>query len=180
MRKFIQQYHAKLAPNHQRCLKDIFGLESKIDKIENANSSLELLSTRQSYETRRIVQLFENDEIDFINQKFNIMPYTVCTYTMWDWSSKSKSDWIDNLSKKAEKQFLIIYVWNKKINEKKIPPVTYMLFEGFKQTATVLQVLKQTTSFFCPCSDEDKIIIEENLLEQIKEVAISGVLMRFR
>ncbi len=177
LKKFINEHKTKLTVLHRKCLQDAFNLETKRVKIENAITSNILVYFREYYEGNSIKQLLIQENSAILKQKLILIPNSQLTFVNWNWSSTLKKDWISNLSIKPEKQWIFLRGRAEETQEEYISPVIFILLEAFKTGAIVEDVIEATTTHFDISEKQEIPIIKEQLLQQIKEVAMAGFLM---
>ncbi len=173
---FIKNLIKSLPQNEKDCISDLFRLELRIKKIDDAIKSHAFITFKYDFLSKHAAQIINRKYSEFTKLKFILNPDITIMKTKWNWS-KQDANLLDNLSAKPDVIPVLIKSTEITTFDQELSLFTYTILNYFQSEAMVGKVLQNIIKSFEINNEEQINNIKEQFLIQIKELLLACILI---
>jgi hypothetical protein len=173
-----------LSSNHKRLLTEIFELELEKRRLDESVKSHSLLNIKEIVRREKGEETIKNaaDEQAFKGLMFKLEPDVRLMLMEWNWNLTPQEEWRENINKEVEEDpeegwAVLLKPFPQGIIETELSPFTYTILVEFQEANRVDRVIEATIDAFEALTPEQEKMLREKIVEQIKHLLLSGILI---
>ena len=174
--EFVEKVKDELPKAKRNIVIDIFNLESEILQMSDSIPSFTLLFVEQNIRMKRIKTTID-DEYFISKEELALNPNTQLVITKWNWDISSPSKWIENTNEEPSAHPILLMPSIDRIIEEALSPLSYAIVEKIQENKSPLKFIQEIAGDMDVVDDNDKVVVEQAIVQQLRQMLIAGILV---
>jgi len=175
--KFMGRIAGPRRQGKLRGLTEVWGMELEKVRMDDAVDSHALLYIKEHAAMERAKELAALDTDPFDRLKLTWCSGMTIKSTRWRWPIVAPSEWAKNLACPPQEHAVLLRPTALGVMEEWLPAYSHAVLMPFQKGARVENVVNRTLRMFGTVSEEQREIIRQHAVQQIKAALLSGVLI---